>query len=450
MSVFIPEEENIYFPKTREYFKEVISSYSNGNYRSAIVMLYSVVICDMLFKLKELKDMYNDTVASNLLAFYEEKAKGSKKGSKSVWEKEFVDKIHNETELIDLEAYTHLNHLYDDRNFSAHPSLDRDFELISPSKETTLSHIKNALNDILIKPPLFLKNVVDTLTDDLDNKRDIFTGNNKDLKVYLENRYFSRMLNPMRIKVFKAFWKFVFLLPDDEKCEKNRNINRHVLEYLVKNSKDDFFEPLKSNDYNLDVDNDIKCAIQLVTFLANCPQMFKYLNDTTKLQLNAAYKQKSWLNCICWYEFESFKKHLDYLYKNVDDIPAIDGLVHFMVDNYKEAGMFSELLNYFIYCFGNSTNFDNANWNYQYTIKPFLNDFSKEQYIAIFEKINNNFQLYNRNLARNDNTEIYKNGVELYGETFDMGIYNHLYYDYDKTTKTEFEEIDDDDDDLPF
>ena len=121
-----------------------------------------------------------------------------------------------------------------------------------------------------------------------------------------------------------------------------------------------------------------------------------------------------------------------------------------MVDNYKEAGMFSELLNYFIYCFGNSTNFDNANWNYQYTIKPFLNDFSKEQYIAIFDKINNNFQLYNRNLARNDNTEIYKNGVELYGETFDMGIYNHLYYDYDKTTKTEFEEIDDDDDDLPF
>ena len=79
MSVFIPEEENIYFPKTREYFKEVISSYSNGNYRSAIVMLYSVVICDMLFKLKELKDMYNDTVASSLLAFYEEKAKGSKK-----------------------------------------------------------------------------------------------------------------------------------------------------------------------------------------------------------------------------------------------------------------------------------------------------------------------------------------------------------------------------------
>ena len=53
--------------KTKEYFKEVISSYSNENYRSAIVMLYSVAICDILFKLEELKDMYNDEVAKEIL-----------------------------------------------------------------------------------------------------------------------------------------------------------------------------------------------------------------------------------------------------------------------------------------------------------------------------------------------------------------------------------------------
>ena len=47
--------QKIYSPKSREYFKEVISSYVNGNYRSAIVMLYSVCICDLLFKLQELK-----------------------------------------------------------------------------------------------------------------------------------------------------------------------------------------------------------------------------------------------------------------------------------------------------------------------------------------------------------------------------------------------------------
>ena len=41
MSIYFPESEEIYFKKTREYFKEVVSSYSNENYRSAIVMLYS-------------------------------------------------------------------------------------------------------------------------------------------------------------------------------------------------------------------------------------------------------------------------------------------------------------------------------------------------------------------------------------------------------------------------
>lgn len=65
--IYIPEVDDIYFQKTREYFDELLSSYANGNYRSAVVMLYSVAICDLLFKLQELADMYNDTVAVNIL-----------------------------------------------------------------------------------------------------------------------------------------------------------------------------------------------------------------------------------------------------------------------------------------------------------------------------------------------------------------------------------------------
>ncbi len=59
--VYLPDSEDIYFAKTKEYFSEVISNYASGNYRSAVVMLYSVAICDLLFKLKELCDMYNVT-----------------------------------------------------------------------------------------------------------------------------------------------------------------------------------------------------------------------------------------------------------------------------------------------------------------------------------------------------------------------------------------------------
>ena len=53
--------------KSAEYFGEVFSSYQNGNYRSAIVMLWSVAVCDALFKLRHLVDMYEDKTAQNIL-----------------------------------------------------------------------------------------------------------------------------------------------------------------------------------------------------------------------------------------------------------------------------------------------------------------------------------------------------------------------------------------------
>lgn len=156
----------IYFKKTREYFKKVVSSYSNENYRSAIVMLYSISICDILFKLQELKDMYNDSMAAKILKKVEDLRNNKDCLSKSKWEKELVDEVYNETNLLDLESYTNLNHLYDYRNFSAHPALNENYELINPKKEITVVFIKSTLTNILIKPPIFIKNVLGMLTED--------------------------------------------------------------------------------------------------------------------------------------------------------------------------------------------------------------------------------------------------------------------------------------------
>ena len=66
--MFLPEINDIYFAKSKEYMQEVIESYSIGNYRSAIVLLYSVAVSDIMLKLKELIDMYNDTIASEILS----------------------------------------------------------------------------------------------------------------------------------------------------------------------------------------------------------------------------------------------------------------------------------------------------------------------------------------------------------------------------------------------
>lgn len=180
MTIMIREADDIYFSRTREYFKEVLSSYANGNYRSAIVMLYSIAICDILYKLEELRDMYNDGNAKNILKEVETIRKDNSQYSKSAWEKELIDKVRDKTNLLDLEAYTHLNHLYDYRNFSAHPALNDDYELLSPSSEIVIACIKNTLIDILIKPPIFLKEVFTLLRDDLDDKIDLYKNNRKE------------------------------------------------------------------------------------------------------------------------------------------------------------------------------------------------------------------------------------------------------------------------------
>ena len=50
MKLYLMNAENIYFPQIKEYYREIVSSYDNGNYRSAMVMLYSTIVCDLLLK----------------------------------------------------------------------------------------------------------------------------------------------------------------------------------------------------------------------------------------------------------------------------------------------------------------------------------------------------------------------------------------------------------------
>lgn len=54
---------NIKNKYTRELFKEVYSSYTIGNYRSAVVMLWSIIVTDLLLKLKDLDNIYDDPKA---------------------------------------------------------------------------------------------------------------------------------------------------------------------------------------------------------------------------------------------------------------------------------------------------------------------------------------------------------------------------------------------------
>ncbi len=65
--------DRIVDPRTRTYFGEVSRSFSNECYRSSLVMLWTVVVCDLIYKLQTLRDLYGDASADKLLIDVETK-----------------------------------------------------------------------------------------------------------------------------------------------------------------------------------------------------------------------------------------------------------------------------------------------------------------------------------------------------------------------------------------
>ena len=117
-------------PKTKEYFSEVLSSYSAGNYRSSVVMLWSVAVCDLLFKLEFLKEICQDDKAEEILNKI--KAYWEKNKTSSEWEGKLVDLVEEKTELLDRTEKNKLLHLQEQRHLAAHPILNQNSSFMHP------------------------------------------------------------------------------------------------------------------------------------------------------------------------------------------------------------------------------------------------------------------------------------------------------------------------------
>ncbi len=222
-------------PKTREYMREVLSSYENGNYRSSIVMLYSVCLCDLIFKLVELRDVYLDKFSKDLLVKIEQKIASDK--ASPAWEVELLEALFKSSPILDTQSYALINHLRDFRNLSAHPVLDDYSELFMPSKEIVEAYIKSSFDAILSKPALLVSNAVEVISEDLDVKKGYLLEDKKGFQDYVRKKYLNRMPEAMIQRVFRSFWKFTFVLLN-EKCNENRLLNVYFLSVVYKHNKE--------------------------------------------------------------------------------------------------------------------------------------------------------------------------------------------------------------------
>ncbi|MEG5173913.1 hypothetical protein [Microcoleus sp. B3-D7] len=415
--------EKIHYGKTKDYFQEVLSSYHNGNYRSAVVMLWSVAVCDIVYKLEYLVDLYEDSGAKSILDCIKESQKDNPKSPS--WEFELVQHTHEHTNLLDHSEYANLVYLQQQRHLSAHPILDSDRQLHTPNKETVRALIRNTLEDLLIKPPFYRKEIIKELLANIAEAAPALNTRQK-VKKYLESRYLSKLKPEVELSIYRSLWKLVFKL-DNEDCTKNRNINLQTLEVIGNRNAGSILTKIKGEkDYYSNVSSIPLTLDYLVIYLSKNPKIYDLLNQDAKLKIQHNVKTTNTSKiCGCFVKDNLEVHYKDILYLIENDIKFYFKEVELkflleIADTEEWQHLFCCILSSY-YCA--SRGFEEANSRFQEAISPYLEVFDKEAIVFLIERIEKNDQVYGRRKAKEEHKEIKKKLFQLHGEEFDLNPY---------------------------
>lgn len=419
--------EKIHFGRTKEYFNEVLTSYQNQCYRSSVVMLWSVVICDLVYKLQNLVDQYGDTVASNILKDIKKIQTDDPKSPN--WELKLLDEVYDRTDFIDSSEYENLRYLQKQRHLSAHPVLRQNLELYKPNKETVRSLIRNALEGILIKPPFYTQKVVAEFLEDLDEAKTAINSFPK-LKRYISSRYLDRISQDVEMVIFKTIWKFAFKLSDD-KCKENRQVNLWVVRAITERHSARVIEEIKGNN---DAYSNIAAVGEpmgfLMFYLAYYPEAYVCLSEDAKLKIKHARDSSILGKIYGWFINGDLGAHFDFLcsWFASDEYPTIldQQWEHILElsdsDEWEES--FSKLIAVY-YC--SSRSFDTADKVFGQLVLPYLKFFTKNSAVFMLENIETNNQVWDRNRAALDHPKLKDKFDKLLGEKFDYKKYPRFF-----------------------
>lgn len=276
--------EQIVDARTRDYFSEVLSSFINGHNRSAAVMLWSVVVADLVYKLQALRDLYQDPVAISILDSIE--AKQTANPTNPEWEPFLVDEINNRTQFFEAGEHQHIIGLHKLRHLSAHPVLSCANLLFHPNKETVRAAIRNALECILLKAPVFSKKVVANLIEDLAVRKAVLPDP-ASLRMYLEAKYLRNLHPAVKLELVRTLWKFCFRLTNPD-TDSNRQINLRALIVIYDRDPIEFTAFVKQHaDQFSEVAASGPPLAAVVGFLAKCRNIYSALTNAAKSPIAA-------------------------------------------------------------------------------------------------------------------------------------------------------------------
>lgn len=398
--------ENINSDITKKYMKEVISSYENKNYRSAIVMLYTVFLTDLCEKLKELKDLYADDKAEEILTSI-----NSLKKDNPTRENQLISKIEcSKPELLADEARATFEYLKNWRNLCAHPSLDIETidPLAEPSLEVVAALIKSSIDTLFSKSAYLGKKIFGNFLQDLATKKDSLVSDDA-LEVFLKQRYLSKFDKKTKGYIIKELFKIIFITSNEEACS-HRDFNYKVLLIMIKKDKsslrDEIIESAHFN--NIAIERRPQLGL-FMNFLSRFPHLYlkvsKHIKD--KIMEDSKIDVDSTLYITNYYIYESdLKTHLEQSAKDDEICRELNKFkrenVQFLKDLAIEENCLNDLWELGISIYSNSESFDVAIMNFNIWIEQRLVDFDYVLLELLASKTIDKSQCNERNAARRD------------------------------------------------
>lgn len=416
--------EKIYDSRTKEYFQEVLSSYTNGNYRSAVVMLWTVVVCDLIYKLQNLRDIYNDTAAEAILNLIEQKQKDNSKSSD--WEADLLHQVRTRTELLDNAEEQNLQNLLKNRHLSAHPVLSQAALLFRPNRETVRSLIRNTLEGVLLKPPILGKKIVTEFVVDLAAKQDVLPDD-QSLKHYLVARYLRNLRPTIENYLFRELWKFVFQVTNSD-TNKNRDINFRSLKIIYARRKNELKQYIQEHQEFFSKVVKEEPLKYLVDFLSDNPSIYGFLKDDARILIKNSVESDIDLYAIAIFLNDDVKEHLEEVGKRTIDKEekiSDDSWIKFckIAEEYNHIDL---VLDIAVKRYGNSGSYMSAYKLFETFIEPILELFDKEHLLKLLDVIESNNQIHDGKYALKDHEKVKKRCDQILGLQFDYSKYPYF------------------------
>lgn len=379
----------IHNPNTKEYFKEVYQTFVNGNYRSSVVMLYSVLICDLVYKLRDLRDIYNDPKAKKILE--EITAMQIKNPKSPEWESKLIEFINDRTSLLEPSDSITISTLQNFRHLSAHPVLSDSDLLYSPNKDVVQALIRNILDGILTNPPFFSSKIFDTMLLDLADVKEKLPED-ESLQKYIHARYLKGLKETDFGKIFRSLWKIVFISEEPD-ADANRIINYRALKILVKHDKEGCLNLVRKEPHFYSKIQKEWAVQGTIRFLAQYPEFYPLFEASLQLLIKSEAEDSTDLELVAWFLHPSLPEHLTTL--DPGEVAGITAKTFkFMRKLCEENHCAKELFDFAIEYFGMSDSYATTKSRYKNAIENIAEHFSPKQIKRLLEISQNNSQIY--------------------------------------------------------